>query len=622
MPTYTVSFDGGGASGQGPTDLENVPAGAVLILPDAGALTKNGFRFAGWLWNGTVYQSGDSCSMPAWDVTFVAQWQAVHTVSGTVQNTDEEPLEAVTVTLMLGAEIVDTSITDNGGTFSFSNVPGGIYNLVAQYKGITSTSKIDLANADSAGNIITMPEGMTNSIVTVVGDTPVAVVGNLNTVFAEAQEESDAIYTTQDVETVKNGGIVEIEFVATTPDTTRQEAIQETLQASSQIRQNATVELFLDLSVEKTVTTTNAESSSVAIDDTGVLLEIYLTLPAELQGKDNYVVYRIHDGAVQTLAAGTSGERIAVNGEKTALTIYARYYSDYAVAWWDNPSTSLPQRPTYRPEVAVQGSGQVSVSPTSPTQGQRVTILTMPEEGYVVGTVTVTTSDGKTVVVTKNGDGTYSFTQPGSKVTVSVTFRLAEGQCPQDETCPIWPFTDASTTAWYHDGIHYALENGLMTGTGAHTFSPNTTITRAMLTTILWRLEGSPEADRETVFRDVAASAYYDQAVRWAAGAGVVTGYEDGTFVPNRAITREEMAAMLYRYAQYKGYDVSVGENTNILSYSDAFHISEYAVSAMQWACGVGIINGNGDGSTLDPRGEATRAQAAVILMRFCNLNE
>ena len=108
------------------------------------------------------------------------------------------------------------------------------------------------------------------------------------------------------------------------------------------------------------------------------------------------------------------------------------------------------------------------------------------------------------------------------------------------------------------------------------------------------------------------------EAVRWATSEGVVTGYGNGLFGTNDPITREQLDTMLWRYAQTEGYDVSVGEDTNILSYADAFTVSEYAVSALQWACGAGIISGTGDGSTLTPQGEATRAQAATVLMRFC----
>ena len=191
--------------------------------------------------------------------------------------------------------------------------------------------------------------------------------------------------------------------------------------------------------------------------------------------------------------------------------------------------------------------------------------------------------------------------------------------CPKDNTCPIWPFADAVSTAWYHDGVHYCLENGLMRGVSGGKFLPDGSTTRAQLVTILWRLEGSPETTGAVPFGDTAGGAWYTEAVRWAAGCGVVKGYDDGRFGPNDAVTREQMAAILYRYAQHKGYDVSAGKDTNILSFDDAFAVSEYAIPAMQWACGSGMVRGieQKGGMLLAPRDTTTRAQTATLLMRF-----
>ena len=180
------------------------------------------------------------------------------------------------------------------------------------------------------------------------------------------------------------------------------------------------------------------------------------------------------------------------------------------------------------------------------------------------------------------------------------------------------PFIDVPAGAWYEDGVRYVYQNGLMAGTSATTFGPDVTTTRGMIATILWRLEGSPQVDYAMAFDDVAANSWYAEAIRWAASEGIVGGYGNGLFGTNDPITREQFAAMLYRFAQEQGYDVSIGENTNILSYTDVADLSEYAISAMQWAVGAGIINGTGDGSTLSPQGQATRAQVAVILTRYC----
>jgi hypothetical protein len=136
-----------------------------------------------------------------------------------------------------------------------------------------------------------------------------------------------------------------------------------------------------------------------------------------------------------------------------------------------------------------------------------------------------------------------------------------------------------------------------------------------MIVTVLYRLEGMPAVSGANPFDDVAPGMWYTDAVIWAVQNGIVTGYNDNTFGTDDSVTREQLVTILYRYAKYKGYDVSVGEDTNILSYLDAFEISEYAIPAMQWACGAGIIEGSA--GNLMPAANATRAQVAAILMRF-----
>ena len=178
------------------------------------------------------------------------------------------------------------------------------------------------------------------------------------------------------------------------------------------------------------------------------------------------------------------------------------------------------------------------------------------------------------------------------------------------------PFDDAGRGDWFYDSVVYVYENGLMDGVSDTLFDPDGTFTRAQLVTMLWRLDGEPSVNYALPFTDVSGGEWYAEAVRWAAGEGIVNGVSDTEFAPNAAVTREQLAAILHRYAQHKGYDVSIGESTNILSYSDFASISEYAISAMQWVCGEGIITGVTE-STLEPRGTATRAQSAAILMRF-----
>lgn len=267
--------------------------------------------------------------------------------------------------------------------------------------------------------------------------------------------------------------------------------------------------------------------------------------------------------------------------------------------------------PTYRPDVEDTEGGDVSVKPSNPEKGDKVTITPKPEDGYEVEDVIITDKDGKTVNVTDNGDGTWTFIQPGGKVIVKVIFR---GISPE----PL-PFTDVSESAWYYNAVRYVYENGLMDGTSDTTFEPDLTTSRGMIVTILWRMTGSPDMEDEIwgyPFADVDADAYYGTAVYWARLNGIAGGYGDGRFGPNDPITREQMAVMLYRYAQHKSYDTTQS-GMAIREYRDYGQISSYAQEAMNWANAMGIVSGTSE-STLSPQGQATRAQAAAMLMRFC----
>ncbi len=183
------------------------------------------------------------------------------------------------------------------------------------------------------------------------------------------------------------------------------------------------------------------------------------------------------------------------------------------------------------------------------------------------------------------------------------------------------PFNDVKKDDWFYANVKYVYENGLMNGTTETTFAPNDHLTRAMLVTILYRAEGEPEVNNSIPFEDVTADSYYAKAVIWAQQNGIISGVSENEFAPDENITREQIAAIMYRYAQYKGYDVSVGENTNILSYDDFDSVSEYAISAMQYAVGSGLIKGKSE-STLNPQDNATRAEIATILQRFIETNK
>ena len=228
-------------------------------------------------------------------------------------------------------------------------------------------------------------------------------------------------------------------------------------------------------------------------------------------------------------------------------------------------------------------NGTVKVNPSNGSAGTLITVTATPDEGYELAYITV---DGEKI--TGN-----TFRMPDKAVTVTAVF------------VPVtFPFTDVKSGDWFYDYVAYVYANGLMDGTSATTFEPNANMTRAMVWAILARVDG------ETV----TGTNWLETARTWAMANGVSDGEN-----ANGYVTREQLATMLWRYAVAQGYDVSIGESTNILSYADFASISEYAIPAMQWACGSGIVTGVTD-STLEPAGTATRAHCAAMLMRFVEL--
>ena len=272
--------------------------------------------------------------------------------------------------------------------------------------------------------------------------------------------------------------------------------------------------------------------------------------------------------------------------------------------------SSSSGKTTYKVTTSAVNNGGVNASPSSAEKGATITITLSPDKGYKLDKLTVTDGSGKTVSTVKKSDTVYTFTMPASAVKVGVSYVKAT------ETPSKTKFNDVSANDWFASAVDYVTGKGMMNGTADNTFSPKANTTRGMVVTVLYRLENQPSTSAAS-FTDVASGAYYANAVAWANANGIVSGYGSGKFGPNDKVTREQLAAILYRYAQYKKYDVSVGEDTNILSYDDAQSISTYAIPAIQWACGAGVVTGK-SGSKLDPKGNATRAEVAAMLMRFC----
>ena len=331
---------------------------------------------------------------------------------------------------------------------------------------------------------------------------------------------------------------------------------------------------------------------------------------------DQYVLTLDDDAPASTVVSFISGDPVTVNGTEYDKAGSAEVDIPYGnstitivsggVTYIMNLNRSYPYSgggsTGYKVKVEPTENGTVTVSPTSPKKGDTVTITATPAEDYKVGTVTVTDEDGKAVSVS-GGDGKYTFTQPGSNVTVAVKF--------------IWdtPFSDVGD-AWYTEAVHYVYENGLMAGTGATTFDPEMKLTRAMTAQILYNLEGKPQVTEDATFTDMdVAPTWSLDAIAWAQDTGVVAGMGNNLFDPNANVTREQFAQMMYNYASYKKLDLTA--TGDLTQFPDGDQVSNWAETALSWANGKGLINGHAESGLLDPQGNTTRAQAASIIANF-----
>ena len=331
-----------------------------------------------------------------------------------------------------------------------------------------------------------------------------------------------------------------------------------------------------------TVSGTDEAGNAVTLTDKGDGM-YSATLPNKTQ---TYTFIAVYDGS-QTIAPKTDFTTVKVQQRSSG--------------------GGEPAKPSFPVKISNSGDGVAKVDKSYASAGDKVTITVTPGRNATVQRITVTDEDGERLKLTENRDGTYSFTMPSGMANVYVRFSGSG-----------LPFADVPSGSWYYDDVAYVYDTGLMTGLTATTFGPNLSTTRGMIVTILWRMENEPAAKHGCPFADVRRGSYYEQAIAWASENGIVTGFDASTFAPDRAITREQLAAILFRFAAYRGMD-AVTLRENLSSFQDQAAISAYAVSALNWAVGEGLMQGTGD--KLEPTGSATRAQVAAMLRRFMQRN-
>ncbi len=569
---YTVTFDANGGTGS-TASMDAVQTGTVRVLPESG-FTSSGKVFAGWQYNGKTYQPGECFTQPSSNVTLKALWNdKVYSIGGIVQEGDPAAAAAnVVVTLMLGSRQIGQTVTGADGTYSFAEVLPGVYNLVANKNGVTQTVLVTIKDKAVTDQTITMPTGKLSSVVEVKAGSPAIVVGDLEKAFSQ-QDKTDAASKT-----------VELKLTA------EAKAADSTNSAQQAIEKKAgSIDLFLDFTLTKTIDGTPPSP----LDSSPVLLTAVITLPAELQGKNNYTVYRYHGTEVQALTttANKDGEKIAVSKDKTTLTVYTKNFSAYAIkgVTYSGGSGGSSGVPSYKLTFEVNGGSAIAALSKASDATIHLSAYTPTREGYTFA-------------------GWYS----DANLTIAITsVKLTENTTIYAKWTEkgTMPFTDVSADAYYYDAALWALDKGIASGSTAATFNPNAICTRAQTVTFLWRAMGSPDPTATSCpFTDVAKDAYYYKAVMWANEKEITKGTSDRTFSPNVTVTRGQTMTFLWRTA---GNPAAGAVNP----FADVKSGAYYA-DAVLWAVSEGITSGTG-AATFNPADGCTRAQIVTFLYRY-----
>ena len=449
------------------------------------------------------------------------------------------------------------------GTGTFGDVPDGVYNIVATQGTKTVTAAVTISGTAATTQVsAAIPSDDVNSILDVKNGAPAVVAAGLD---HEAQDNKE------------NGQSVTIEMTVEdeAAGTAEATAIKAQSDQTNTSGKGAPTMTYMDVSVTKTV----GASAPEAVHETQDIIE--LIIPFNVTGRTIWM-WRNHQDTVQKLTNNTThGEgTFWTDAVNNLIHLYAKKYSVYAI-------------------------------------------------GYVEGTVN--TGGGSGGSGGGGGGGATGVvptpsTTPAAVETPAIEVVPAPESirwCLKDATCPIDKFPDAYTWEWYHDGVHWALSELVMKGFDDGFFYPGSSTTRAQVATMLWRLAGCPVVDYQMTFADVPSYEWFVEQVRWAAANGIITGFMYGgydVFDPNGPITREQLAAMIYRFAKLNGIATADAKAFK-LNFTDAGNLSDYASDAMKWMVSQGIITGTADESgkvTLDPQGNASRAQIATMFMRYC----
>ena len=595
---YTVSFD---LNGHGSTidSITDVVSGSKITAPTPP--TAEGWTFGGWYKGPECTNSWDfAADTVTADTTLYAKWTEVvvapekYTVSFNL-NGHGSTIDSITDVVSGGTIAAPAAPTAEDYTFE------GWYKDAACSAGQEWNFAADTVTADTTlyakWTKVEEPPQVDPDAghEVIVGDgAPPVQAGGLDSVVDDVKAESPGASSVKITMTV--------------------EKKDETDPSAQQIREEAPAGAaleYLDIGITKDV-----DGAISTISSTRKVIEVKVQF--DFRGKSEIAIYREHDGRIERFTESESGtdgtfKLDRVNG---FIHIFAQKFSVYAISYKKESSpggSSGGSTGTVSYMITASAGPGGSISPNGDIRVvayRSLTLTVTPEEGYRIADVLV---DGKSV----GPVSAYTFRNVLAAHRISAVFEPVEPPpkpgCQSDESCPAWPYIDVNLGEWYHDGIHYCLEKGLMTGYAADRFGPGDRLTRAQLTQILYNLAGRPEVSGPSGFKDVPENAWYAEAVAWAREAGVVSGYSDTRFAPGDLITREQLAAMIWRYAG------SPADPRAALSFKDSALVSAYAGTALRWAVAEGIVSGH-DGY-LEPREPATRAQASSMIMRFCTVN-
>ena len=492
--------------------------------------------------------------------------------------------------LMMSAMLVDvsdeafqsytTSVTENKtGAVNWVGSGAEDYDVI-EFKPTTSKYKIiargwiDLANpgagfnSASAANEIELEDGEYNNYTVYLQPNYYTVkAGHKLALVVYTYEPGKASYSENYGITIDNAALSAVIPVENGVCEAKMSAVAEQCYVSAEAAEDDDYETHGKV--------TGLESSVVAAGT-----EVTLTATAD-SGYD-FSGWTVNGEAVE----GGATKTFTINGNTTITANFTVHHSSSGGSSSGSSTTVSTSK---------SDNGSVSIDKTSASKGSTVTVTVKAKDGYKLDKLTITDAKGKTVEVTDKGNGKFSFVMPEGKVTVTPIFVADNGGQTESKS-----FSDVKTGDWYADAVKYVSDNGLMSGTGSDKFAPSATTTRAMLMTVLARYAGEDTTGGAT---------WYEKGMEWAKAKGV----SDGTN-PNANITREQLVTMLYRYAGSPKADGKLD------SFSDSASVSTYAADAMQWAVANGIVNGSN--GKLNPQNNATRAEVAAILMRFCEMSK